>query len=61
LHDNGSRVQNAGALKGIVLGDDARKRYSDDPRLRIEVREFAYPSIASLPGVPARSRDIRGD
>jgi len=37
----------ADALKGIVLGDDAsvvdatvRKRYSDDPRLRIEVREF---------------------
>jgi Holliday junction resolvase RusA-like endonuclease len=36
----------ADALRGIVLGDDAsyatvRKRYSDDPRLRIEVREFA--------------------
>jgi len=35
------------ALRGIVLGDDSsvvdatvRKRYSDDPRLRIEVREF---------------------
>jgi len=36
------------AIKGIILGDDASvvdasvsKRYSDDPRLRIEVREFA--------------------
>jgi Holliday junction resolvase RusA-like endonuclease len=38
----------ADALRGIVLGDDAAivdasvsKRYSDDPRLRLEVREFA--------------------
>ena len=36
------------AMKGIILADDASvvdasvsKRYSDDPRLRIEVREFA--------------------
>src|SRR5262249_37399200 len=38
----------ADSLRGIVLGDDAAivdasvsKRYSGDPRLRIEVREFA--------------------
>ena len=38
----------ADALRGIVLADDASvvdasvsKRYSDDPRLRLEVREFA--------------------
>jgi Holliday junction resolvase RusA-like endonuclease len=37
----------ADALRGIVLADDASgvdarviKSYSDDPRLRIEVREF---------------------
>jgi len=43
----------ADSLRGIVLGDDAavvdatvRKRYCDDPRLRIKVREFALAPTA---------------
>jgi len=43
------------AMKGIILADDAsvvdatvRKRYSDDRRLRIEVREFTYSEVAAV-------------